>query len=219
MAAGNLTEFRKCLCIILCIICPMLAGLLYAGDDIRGDYYPLIEGDTWEYTVYQVDGKGESFSQTVTVKGKEEYKGLQCNILQQKDKRGILNSYCIKDEKGVFWKKVSARKSYSPAASSVFIPQMPIMMFPLQVGARWDWKGKLKIAMINKNITMHCTVEEEEVIEVPAGRFRCLKIHIHQLRNNEVSDEYGWYSPGVGQVKYVGKELAKELVKYKLADR
>lgn len=219
MAAGNMTAIRKCLYIMLCIICSMLAGLLYAGDDIRDNYYPLTKGDTWEYRVYEVNGKDKSFSQTVTVEGKEEYNGIKYDILQQKDKRGVVDSFCIKDKKGVFWKKISARKSYTPRASSVFTPQLPIMMFPLEVGAQWDWKGTLKIAMINKNITMHCSVVAEEVIEVPAGRFKCIKIHIHQLRNKEVSDEYGWYSPGVGQVKYVGKELAKELVKYKLAER
>ncbi len=181
------------------------------------DYYPLKEGHKWKYIVYEVTGKGKKFYQEVTVSGTDNYKGKEYIILQQNDYRGKIRSFCIKDTTGIYWKKIGASKKITPEASSIFTPPISILIFPIKVGTEWNWEGTLKIALINKKIKMHCKVVGEEEIEVPAGKFKCIKIHIHQLRSDEVSDEYGWYAPGIGQIKYIGKELAKELVSYSLS--
>ncbi|MFH1783513.1 MAG: hypothetical protein ABH868_01240 [bacterium] len=180
------------------------------------DYYPLTFAMRWSYEVSQVDGKGKTFIQEVSVPGTDTYKKDQYIILEQKDKRGTIRSFVIKDKSGVYWKKIGASKTFTPEASSVFTPPIPLMKFPLKVGTAWNWEGNLKIAFINKNINMRCEVVAEEEITVPAGTFKCLKIHIHQLRNKEESNEYSWYAPGIGQIKYIGKELQKELTAYSL---
>ncbi|MDD5354892.1 MAG: hypothetical protein PHF95_06860, partial [bacterium] len=132
-------------------------------------------------------------------------------------KRGTVRAYVLRNEKGVFWKKIAASKSFTPEANSVFTPAIPIMMFPLAKDAKWDWEGKLKIAWINKNIKMHCEIlSTDEEITVPAGTFKCVKIYIHQVRDNEPSDEYGWYAPGIGQIKYETKKTLKVLKSYNI---
>lgn len=203
--------------LILYLVALILLGLAHSEEKPSGpDYYPLKKGHKWTYIVSRVDGKGKKFTQEVTVPGKDKYKGKEYTILEQQDKRGKVRSFCIKDTTGVYWKKIGASKKFTPEASSIFTPPIPILRLPLKAGTEWKWKGNLKIAFINKKITMTCKVVAEEEIKVPAGKFKCLKIHIHQIRNEEVSNEYGWYAPGIGQIKYIGKELEKELVSYSL---
>jgi hypothetical protein len=181
----------------------------------KDDYYPLTPGSQWVYQITDHENKNDVFDQTATIEPPETYDKVQCSVLKQKDKRGIVRAFVVKDEKGVFWKKIGASKSFTPEANSVFTPAIPIMQFPLTKNAKWDWEGKLKIAWINKNIKMHCEIlAADEALTVPAGTFRCVKIYIHQIRDNEPSDEYGWYAPGVGQIKYQTKRTLKVLKSY-----
>jgi hypothetical protein len=199
------------LTLVLLAVC---ASALAAEKD---DHYPLSPGSQWVYQITDYENKNAVFDQTSTIEPPETYDKVLCSILKQKDKRGTVRAFVIKNEKGIFWKKIGASKSFTPEASSVFIPEIPIMMFPLAKNAKWDWEGKLKIAWINKNIKMHCEIlSVNEEITVPAGTFKCVKIFIHQVRDNEPSDEYGWYAPGIGQIKYETKRTLKVLKSYKV---
>ncbi len=190
-----------------------LSSLAWGAD--KNDYYPLTTGSQWIYQITDYENKNDSFDQTATIDPAETYNKVTCSILKQKDKRGIVRAFVLKNSQGIFWKKIGASKSFTPEASSVFTPEIPIMMFPLTKGSTWDWEGKLKIAWINKNIKMHCEiVSANEELTVPAGTFKCVKIYIHQIRDNEPSDEYGWYAPGIGQIKYQTKKTLKVLKSY-----
>lgn len=183
----------------------------------KTDYYPLTKGITWVYEVTNFEADNEKFEQAVSIERPETYEGKLYHILRQKDKRGIIRSFVQKNEEGVFWKKIGARKALTPEATTIFTPDLPIMFFPLKKGKSWDWEGTLKIAWINKKIKMHCVIlEDNEEVTVPAGMFHCVKIYIHQLRDNEVSEEYGWYAPDIGQIKYQTKRTLKILKSYKM---
>ena len=189
--------------------------LLPAQAASPGDYYPLTPGSTWTYLITNHEDKDDTFEQVATIDKPETYEKITYEILKQKDKRGIVRSFVLRNDKGVFWKKIGASKSFTPEAGSVFTPDLPIMVFPLAKGNKWDWEGTLKIAWINKHIKMHCEVlADNDEITVPAGTFKCLKIHIHQERDKEISDEYGWYAAGIGQIKYETKKTLKVLKSY-----
>ncbi|MDD5131446.1 MAG: hypothetical protein PHH44_02170 [bacterium] len=195
----------------------LLATSAVATGAEKDDYYPLTPGSQWVYQITDHENKNDVFDQTATIEPAETYDKVSCSILKQKDKRGIVRAFVVKNEKGVFWKKIAASKSFTPEANSVFTPEIPIMMFPLAKDATWDWEGKLKIAWINKNIKMHCEImSANEEVTVPAGTFKCVKIYIHQIRDNEPSDEYGWYAPGIGQIKYETKRTLKVLKSYNI---
>lgn len=192
-----------------------LSPVLWGAE--KDDYYPLTPGSQWVYQITDYENKNDVFDQTATIELPETYGRVICGILKQKDKRGIVRAFVVKNEKGVFWKKIGASKSFTPEASSVFTPEIPIIMFPLAKGSKWDWEGKLKIAWINKNIKMRCeVVSDNEELTVPAGTFKCVKIHIHQIRDDELSDEYGWYAPGIGQIQYQTRKTLKILKKYQI---
>lgn len=181
----------------------------------QNTYYPLAEGSRWVYAITDFEAENETFEQVVTVEKPELFENKLHNILQQKDKRGSIRSFVLANELGIFWKKIGARKAFTPEAATVFTPELPIMQFPLTKGKTWDWEGSLKIAWINKKIKMHCqVVEDNEELTTPAGTFHCVKIYIHQIRDKEVSEEYGWYAPGVGQIKYQTKRTLKILKSY-----
>lgn len=190
------------------------ASALAAGKD---DYYPLTPGSQWVYQITDHEHKNKVFEQTVSIDPPELYAKAQYSILKQEDNRGIIRSFVLKNEKGIFWKKIAASKSFTPEANSVFTPEIPIILFPLAKGAVWDWEGKLKVAWINKNIKMHCEIlSTNEELTVPAGTFKCIKIYIHQVRDDEPSEEYGWYAPGIGQIKYETKRTLKVLKSYNI---
>ncbi|GEM_PF-1474356 len=179
------------------------------------NYYPLTPDSTWTYSITNHEDNDDTFDETVTIDKPEIYDKATYSILKQKDKRGIVRSFVLSNDKGIYWKKIGASKSYTPEASSVFTPEIPIMIYPLNQGSKWDWEGNLKIAWINKHIKMHCeVVSVNDEIKVPAGTFKCVKIYIHQERDKEISDEYGWYAAGIGQVKYETKKTLKVLKSY-----
>ncbi len=67
---------------------------------------------------------------------------------------------------------------------------------------------------MNKPIIFDGEVTGWEDIEVPAGKYHCIKLHYHEKRGDDVIDEDAWYAEGVGQVKYDGGQYIKELKSY-----
>ena len=91
---------------------------------------------------------------------------------------------------------------------------MPRVIYPLQPGTKVHWEGRLKVAWVDKPIIFDGEVVGFEEIDVPAGKFHCIKLHYHEKRGKEVIDEDAWYAEGVGQVKYDGGQYVKELKSY-----
>ncbi|MFH1380489.1 MAG: hypothetical protein ABII23_09455 [bacterium] len=176
-------------------------------------YFPLTIGTTWEYHTYTKDNK-ESFMMKVIVEEPEEYKGKIYHILTQKDTRGQMRSFLEITEESINVKKTGVKKSFTPEVSAVHEPALPLFPFNLEKDHTFHWEGRLKIAFVNKDIILDGRIIGEEEIEVPAGRFTCIKIHFHQKRGEEITDEYAWYAPGAGQVKYIGSTYIKELSKF-----
>lgn len=73
----------------------------------------------------------------------------------------------------------------------------------------------MKVATIDRKIVFDGEVVGFEEVTVPAGKFRCIKLHYHEIRGKEVVDEDVWYAPNVGQVRYDGGEYVKELKEFK----
>ena len=121
----------------------------------------------------------------------------------------------MKNEKGVFIQKLGVSKAYSPEVTTRFTPAVPRVIFPLTPGTKVHWEGHLKIAWVDKHILFDGAVVGWEDIEVPAGKFHCIKLHYHEKRDDEIIDENYWYAEGVGQVKYDGGTFRKELKSYK----
>jgi hypothetical protein len=74
---------------------------------------------------------------------------------------------------------------------------LTLLKLPAKPRDEWEWARDKGGAMI-------CTVVGTEVVEVPAGKFRAVRVE-STLRNGEDTEpvQTGWFAPGVGQVKLV----------------
>src|SRR5262245_39437342 len=84
------------------------------GADVPSDaYFPLTKGFSWVYDTFNKT-KNEHFDMKVAVEGPWAEKKLVGMILTQKDKRGKMREFLLKDEKGVFIYKLGLSKGFTP---------------------------------------------------------------------------------------------------------
>jgi hypothetical protein len=200
------------------ILLGLLAGLTplaQATNATNDAFFPWNQGATWVYNTIQKQKK-ESFEMKVVIQGPWREGDIWGMIMTQKDKRGTMRQFLLKNEKGVFIQKLALSKSYTPEVDTHFTPAVPTLIFPLTPGTTMHWEGQLKVAWVDKPIIFDGEVMGWEDIEVPAGKFHCIKLHYHELRGEETIDENAWYAEGVGQVKYDGGQYIKELKSYKI---
>jgi hypothetical protein len=185
-------------------------------------FFPWAKGDTWTYQVTNKEKK-ETFEMTVTMDGpwedKDKAESYSGEIMTQRDKRGQMREFLMANEKGIFIKRLGVKKSFTPESFVRFTPPVPRVIFPLEPGTKVHWEGRLKILTVNKPVLFDGTVVGWEEIEVPAGKFRCIKLHYDEMRGDEKIIEDAWYAEGVGQVKYDGGQYVKELKAYKTSTR
>lgn len=198
-------RYFSVMALLACCTLPM-----FAEAPSNDAFFPLEQGTSWVYdTLHKT--KKDKFEMKVTVEGPWKEKGESGMILAQKDKRGRMREFLTKNEKGIFIYKLGLKKSVSPEVDTKFTPAVPRVIYPLEPGTKVHWEGRLKVAWVDKPIIFDGTVQGWEDIEVPAGKFKCIKLYYHEKRGDEVIDEYAWYADGVGQVKYDGGEYIKEL--------
>ena len=210
--------------------------LLTTLSSIRADssseaYFPWTQGDSWVYDTIK-KGEKEPFEMKVVIEGpwggREFAKNLKDQgvvvenaslpggmIMTQKDKRGTMREFLLRTKKGIFIQRLGLSKSFTPEVFTHFNPPVPRLIFPLEPGTKVHWEGRLKIAWVDKPILFDGEVMGWEDIEVPAGKFHCIKLHYHEKRGEEIIDENVWYAEGIGQVKYDGGQYIKELKSYK----
>jgi hypothetical protein len=199
-----------------------LAGALLVGSllspvsaNVPSDvYFPWNQGFSWVYDTFNKK-ENAHFDMKVTIEGPWEEKGLSGMIMTQKDKRGKMREFLTKNEKGIFIYKLGLSKSYTPEVFTQFTPAVPRVIYPLEPGTKVHWEGRLKIAWVDKHILFDGEAVGFEDIQVPAGKFHCIKLHFHEKRDDEVIDSFYWYAEGVGQVKSDSGQYVKELKSFK----
>lgn len=101
------------------------------------------------------------------------------------------------------------------------VPPAPWFVWPLEVGRRWTHHGTYEDASGTREATEIFVVEGMETVEVPAGRFKAIKI----VREGtpEQTDQY-WYAPEVrSYVRWTGRrgtfQFDEQLIEYRPAPR
>lgn len=178
-------------------------------------FFPQTKGSEWVYDTYKKGAK-KPFEMKVVIEDSWKDEGGSGQIMKQKDKRGTMREFLLTNEKGVFITKLGLAKSFTPEIFTRFNPPVPRVIFPLDPGTQVHWEGRLKVATINKKILFDGEVTGWEEIEVPAGKFKCIKLYYDEKRGDEAIVEEAWYAEGVGQVKYKGGEYVKELKSYSI---
>jgi hypothetical protein len=193
-----------------------LGSILFAAGPSDDAFFPWGTGTAWTYDTLNKSNNGH-FEMKVVMQGpwKEgEFSGM---IMTQKDKRGTMREFQTKNEKGIFISKLALSKALTPEVNTLFTPPVPRVIFPLTPGTKVHWEGRLKVRMLmDKPIIFDGEVIGWDDVEVPAGKFHCIRLHYHEKRGKEIIDEDAWYAEGVGQVKYSGGQYVKELKVYQI---
>jgi hypothetical protein len=79
-----------------------------------------------------------------------------------------------------------------------FNPPQPIIATPLKRGARWNFDGQAG----DLKIYQQYEVTGEEAVQVPAGKFRAVRIHSEQTSPSPMTIDR-WFAAGTGIVKDV----------------
>jgi len=204
------------------IILLFVGPFLFATGPSDKAFFPWNEGDSWVYDTLNKKNN-EHFEMKVVIEGHWEMDHLSGRgnffgmIMTQRDKRGKMREFLLpgSNPDGIYIKKLGLSKSLTPEVFTYFNPPVPRIIFPLTPGTKTHWEGRLKVAWIDKPIIFDGEVVGWDDIEVPAGKFHCIKLHYHEKRGEEVIDEDAWYAEGVGQVKYDGGQYIKELKEFK----
>lgn len=100
-----------------------------------------------------------------------------------------------------------------PGEAITYTPDFPQFRFPMSPGESWaqtitqsqpEWE-------LHAQIGVNVTVEAEEVVQVPAGTFKALRLLGHYTTPNATVTAHYWYAPAAGRaVKGIEDTLAKD---------
>jgi hypothetical protein len=155
------------------------------------DFFPLRVGDTWTYR----HSEGSDFTYKVLSEEKQPDGTVQY-VVELKSGTQI-NYYYSKPSGQVLLHRISYPLEETGLKID-FSPAKPYLKNPLTAGAKWEWAGK--------DIGQNDTAESHQVIgpewvEVPAGRFRAMKMISKLTLGGSQATRTFWYAEGVGLVK------------------
>jgi hypothetical protein len=199
---------------LIFIVC-LSAVLFFVSMSIaadKKDYYPLTPGSEWVMQVTVLEDNS-IIEQKISIDKPTEFEGITYATMKQVDPKNKWTALILKNEKGVYWRKLSLNKFIT--LDSYFNPQAPYLQFPLTKGSKWEWNGLFVLPVSDKKSSMKLEIQNDvEEVTVPAGKFKCIKVHINKVTGDETDDETDWYAPGVGLVKLKSNKYLKELKSY-----
>jgi len=188
---------------VLCLVLLMMPGVLAqrrgaqrrgaaaAASSASGDYFPLRVGDSWTYR--HSEGSKITFkvlSEEKQADGTARYlvemvSGARVHYLYSKPKGWVLqHRVSYPDE------QTGLKVDYEPGRRH--------LQNPLVAGAKWNWNGK---DVGGNDVSEANQVIGPELVEVPAGKFRAIKIIAHVSNGGTTAVKTYWYADGVGIIK------------------
>jgi hypothetical protein len=145
--------------------------------------YPVEVGNTWRFKV-TVAGMEKTI--TTKIAKHEMVDGKKLARLESPDTPAT--EHLIQTDKGVF------RHRFNGAEVS---PPFQLIAYPPKVGAKW--KGEFTVQ--NAKSTYDGEVQAEETIEVPAGKFKTVKVQVNLVENGQKVTVTYWFAKDIGFVK------------------
>jgi hypothetical protein len=182
------------LAVLLAVLSPSSSSV--SASPAAGDtYYPLAKGSKW---VYSTDF-AEDTELVHEVIGTEKIGDVECFIVEHKTVGPVLGTRVMRKEwlaadgDGVLIHKVSRGKSELDVVK-------PFFKIKHVLRKDDEWKGQAKA---EENPPQYeYRVEGEEDVEVPAGKFKAVKVHVKIESGTRHSAEGSeWYAKNVGIVK------------------
>jgi len=172
----------------LALSCQPLATAQEKKQDSKS-YYPLKVGNKWTYQI-ESDTAAKGSKLINQIAKIEKIDGVSLSRLETTMKgRVAATEHLSVNEKGIFRDRVNGGE---------ITPPICLLKFPIKKGATW----KSESMAGNEKLKVACKSDEEE-IEVPAGKFKTVKVVMDAEVVGAgiiVSTSY-WFAQGVGVVK------------------
>ena len=176
------------------------------------DYYPVKVGTKWEYKV----GVDNVQPATVVYRiSKIEGTGDKAlAVLEQlvNDQVQATEHIGVRED-GVYRYRLIMKSE--KATTSEFSPPVCLLKYPVKEGSYWETGTKLG----TKEFTVIGREGPLEEVEVPAGKYKAIKVKIETtVTGTKVNNTY-WFAPEVGLIKQTaeympGKSFTMELAKF-----
>jgi hypothetical protein len=156
------------------------------------DYFPLRVGDSWKYRSTVSDAEA-----TVTVVSAEKQADGTMRYLLEKVAGVKIDNWYSRTNGWV----LMHREAYPEheGLEMKYQPAKQYLKIPLVAGATWNWKGK---STTQNEMSESYQVIGPEMVEVPAGKFRAMKIVGKVSEASAMLTKTYWYVDGVGLIKY-----------------
>jgi hypothetical protein len=89
-----------------------------------------------------------------------------------------------------------------------FDPPTPLLKLPAKAGDTWEWEDRADEVRGPRKIKFRVVGEEE--VEVPAGKFKSIRVAEEEEVRGRTSKHESWYAPDVGLVKRVTQLVVGE---------
>ncbi|MBI2804166.1 MAG: hypothetical protein HYX68_04180 [Planctomycetes bacterium] len=166
------------------------------------NYYPVDVGNTWHF---RVNANGKNVNITTRISKLEKIDG---ETLARLDSANVaLTEHLKQTDKGVF------RSRFNGAE---VVPPFQLLPYPAKIGLKW--KGEFTVGKERAKHTYAGEIQREETIEVPAGKFKTLRVLIQLEENGQRVETTYWFAKNVGFVKQTfetaGTMIMLELEKF-----
>jgi hypothetical protein len=146
-------------------------------------FFPLKEGNTWTFSAFDTrDMSGQDVIRTSGNKTMTVLRMVNPKREIWSVRNGTDTNYYVEEPNGLF----SLENPDSPWGD--LIAQVP---YPAEVGKSVTLRGQT------------VTVEAEEDVEVPAGKFHCVRLK-YTVKEPGDMEWYAWYAQGIGLIRYRG---------------
>jgi hypothetical protein len=167
------------------------------------DFYPLQPGNERHYKVTANDQESKISTRIAKI---ENIDGVMLARLEAG--KGLITEHLLVNEKGVFRARLNGAE---------VSPPFQLIQFPAKLGSKW--KGTFVVAGEKGKHTYDGAIAaKEETVEVPAGKFKTIRVDIKLESDGQPIDTTYWFAKDVGFVKEIldvaGTVITLELEKF-----
>jgi hypothetical protein len=176
--------------LLLSLTAPVSAQNRKAGGRAR-DFFPLRVGDSWTYR----HNEGDAEFIVKVLSAEKQSDGSLWYLLEKLAGVQIHSWYSKIDGWALLHGEAYLGQENAQAR---YEPPRQYLKNPLVAGAKWSWKGK---GVMGQEIIEFNEVIGPQMVKVPAGTFRAMKILSRVTDGDSASTKTYWYADGVGLVK------------------
>lgn len=185
-----------------------VTGVTIAGEAVKiPNYFPLVLGAWWKYKNMEGTSKPSHYVLTVT-KETTERKGRVAYVMSQILDPGPPEYDVFIKETGTIYQAQASSILGGTPSISYYEPPAVHVKTQLDDKSTWNWNGKIRLKVpAGEDVSPHrctSTVSGPAEIEVPAGKFKTMKvtsIEVVEGPGSSYSRETHWFADGVGEVK------------------